>query len=412
MIERTILKTIEESIIQSPVTVLSGPRQVGKSTLVYNEFAKKGFSYVGLDDVREKSTAKSDPISFLQQHPYPLIIDEAQKAKELFPEIERIVNRVRLEKGSQAANGMYILSGSNSKALLDDAKESLAGRANILKMPPLSMREIQGKKEIPFYPDKISSENRSKDFLLSEDELLKYIVRGFMPELYDNPSKDTTSFYSSYLQTYLERDLPDVLEIKDEIKFENFLLLLASNTGEELVYENYSSQVGVSSTTIKTWIDTLSKMGIVYLVFPYNENSITKRVVKRPKMYFFDTGLACFLAGIRDSKTLKLSFLKGRFVETYFFNEIRKSYLNFNDDIPLYYYRDTNQNEIDLVLVKNGTISSIEFKSGVQFSLKDIEAFNTLKSSKLLPNTNCILCTTDKPYSLSKDTIVLPASGI
>jgi predicted AAA+ superfamily ATPase len=412
MIKRTILKKIEDSVLNSPVTLLSGPRQVGKSTLLYNEFLKKGFSYVGLDDVRERASAKSDPIGFLASHHYPLIIDEAQKAKELFPEIEKIVNRVRLEKGSSAANGTYILSGSNSKELLDDAKESLAGRVTIMKMPPLSMREILEKKEEPFFPNAIDSIARSKDFCLSQDDLLKYIVKGFMPELYDNPNKDTTSFYSSYLQTYMERDLPDALEVKDEIKFENFLTLLASNTGEELVYDSYSSDIGVSSMTIKSWVDVLFKMGIVYLAEPYYENSISKRIVKRPKLYFFDTGLACYLAGIRDANALKCSYLKGRLFETYFFNEIHKSYMNANDEVPLFYYRDTSQNEIDLVLVAGGKISAVEFKSGVQYGHKDISSFSCLSSSKLIHGMNAIVCTSDIPYSISKDVMVLPASAI
>lgn len=411
MIKRTILTQVIKSTKDYPVTILTGPRQVGKSTLVYNEFLQKGYSYIGLDDRKERISAIADPDQFLRTHPDPLIIDEVQKAKELFPEIEKIVNRARLEQGSVKANGMYILSGSNSKSLLDKTKESLAGRANIIKMPPLSMREIKGKEENPFEVRDILS-TRWKDFYLDENALLKYIVRGFMPELYNNIEMQTTPFYSSYLQTYMERDLPDELDINDEIKFENFLMLLASNTGEELVYENYSKQLGISSTTIKTWVNVLNKMGIVSLCYPYNENSILKRIVKRPKLYFFDTGFACYLAGIRDAETLSRSFLKGRFVETYFYNEIRKSFLNNGDDIPLYYYRDSNQKEIDMILVRNGTISCIEFKSGTEFSLKDVSAFEIIKNSKLIHGKNAIICTTDKPYSLSESVTVFPASII
>lgn len=412
MIKRDIADSIAKTVRDYPVTVVSGPRQVGKSTLVFHQFMKEGCGYVGLDDRGEQALAKNDPAGFLAAHPGKLIINEAQKAKELFPEIEKIVNRIRLEKGNREANGMFILIGSNSKALLEGARESFSGRVGIIEMSPLSMREIQGKEEIPFRPSKEDSFRRSQDFSLDEKKLLRYIVRGFMPGLYDNPEMDASTYYSSYLQTYMEKDLRDVIDVKDEVKYENFLMLLASNTEEELVYDSYAKQIGISAVTIKTWIDALFKMGIVYLCQPYNETSLVKRVVKRPKLYFFDTGFACYLAGIRDGETLGRSFLKGRFVETYFFNEVRKSYLNSNEDIPFYYYRDSMQGEVDLVLVANGTLSCVEFKSGSEFSKKNIAAFNNLNSTKLLRGVGAIVCTTDKPYAIDGNNLVLPASSI
>lgn len=412
MINRTILNPLKKSIKHFPVTILSGPRQVGKSTILYAYFLKQGFSYTTLDNHYDLMTAKNDPGQFLQMHPAPLIIDECQRAKELFPEIEAIVNKTRLEKGSSAANGMYILSGSSSKALLENAKESLSGRANILRMQPLSMREIHGFEDNPFQIDKTESAIRSKDFSVTENDLLTNIVTGGMPQLYDDPGTPRNQFFSDYIETYMSRDLPEVLDVKDNIKFENFMMLLASNTGEELVYENYAKQVGVSSPTVKEWISSLEKTGIIWFARSYNDQSIVKQVVKRPKLYFFDTGLACYLAGVRDAETLRNSFMKGRFVETFIANEIRKSYVNNGIDQPLYYYRDSSQNEIDLILLQQGKISFIECKSGSRFNGSDIKGFQALKKVSYEKGQNAIICTAPDPYSITKDTVVLPVSAI
>lgn len=412
MIERTILAQIEESIKHFPVTILSGPRQVGKSTTLYHNFLNKGYQYVTLDDRAELMTAKNDPALFLDGHPVPLIIDECQRAKELFPEIEARVNKARLEKGTKAANGMYILSGSSSKALLENAKESLSGRANILKMQPLSLREIHGYADVPFVIDKTKSVLRSKDYVLTDKELLEYIVKGGMPQLYDDPDTPQNQFFSDYIETYMTKDLPEVLDVKDDLKFENFMMLLASNTGEELVYDNYAKQVGVSAPTIKEWISSLIKTGIIWLARPYNDQSIVKQVVKRPKLYFFDTGLACYEAGIRDADTLERSFMKGRFVETCIANEIRKSYFNNGVDQPLYYYRDSRQNEIDLVLVHSGKISLIECKSGARYDASAIKGFASLSNVNLEKGTNAVICAAKEPYSITNDTLVLPISSI
>lgn len=412
MYNRTILAQIQNSLKHFPVTIVSGPRQVGKSTELYHNIRPLGYSYVTLDSRAELMTAKNDPELFLRNHPAPLIIDECQRAKELFPVIEEIVNRTRLEKGTKAANGMYILSGSSSKALLENAKESLAGRANILKMNPLSMREIHNDIDLPFDIDKTISVRRASDYLITEKELLEYIVRGMMPQLYDDPDTPRDQFFSDYIETYMQKDLPEILNVKDDLKFENFLMLLASNTGEELVYDNYAKQIGVSSPTIKEWVSCLVKTGIIWLVKPYNDQSFAKRIVKRPKMYFFDTGLACYEAGIRDAETLSGSFMKVRFVETYIANEIRKSYMNNGTDQPIYYYRDSQKNEVDLVIVRNGFLKLIECKSGTRFTSSDIRAFSCLDSVQLQRGTDALICTAEKAYAVTENVMALPVSAI
>ena len=412
MINRFIGDSLDETIKHFPIVLLTGPRQIGKSTLIYNRYFNNGFSYISLDDQLELMIAKRDPKSFLELHKTPLIIDEAQKAPELFPYIEEIVNKSRLEKGNKESNGMYILSGSQRSELLEKSKESLSGRVCILDMNNLSINEILAKDNKPFSIDILESSKRANRYTLNEEEAFKYIVRGFFPGLYDDMELNTQLFYSSYLATYMQKDLRELTNINDESKFINFLRLLASNTGEELVYDNYAKQVGVALNTIKSWVSTLTKTGVIYLVNPYNEESIVKRIVKRPKMYFFDTGLAAYLCGIDSAKTLQNSFLKGRFFETFIFNEIRKSYMNSGISQELYYYRDKDQNEVDLVLVKDGTLSCIEIKTGQSFNASATKAFKKLENTKLNTGSNAIVCTANKVALLNDETLLLPISAI
>ena len=412
MLERTILKQVKESIKHFPVTILSGPRQVGKSTLLYNNMIKQGYSYITLDDRNDRMDAVNDPKSFLERLDYPVIIDECQRAKGLFVEIEAYVNKVKLEKGTKYANGLFILSGSSSKALLENAKESMAGRCNILKMNPLSIREILSLKEEPFLIDKKISYNRSLDYSVNEKQLLDYIIKGTMPQFYDDLDTPRRQYFSSYIETYISKDLPEVLEIRNEKQFNDFLTIIASNTGQELVYDNYAKEVGVKAPTIKQWVSALEKTGIIWLARPYNEQSIVKQITKRPKIYFFDTGMACYLSGINDVFTLENSFLKGRMIETWIANEIRKSYMNNGEDQIINYYRDNNQNEIDLVILNNGLLTLIECKSGSNYNAGDVLSFDCLKNTKYKKGTNAIICTTDKIYSISQDILVLPISSI
>ncbi len=412
MIQRHIKQIVEENIKHFPIILLTGPRQIGKSTLLYNCFIDKGFSYVSLDDPLELASAKVDPRTFLEMHKAPLIIDEAQKAPELFVELERIVNKSRLEKGNNESNGLYILSGSQRQALLDKSSESLSGRVGLVDMSTLSLSEIHGRVNVPFQVDTSLAINRVKDYHIDQKKAFEYIVRGFFPVLYIDKSLNTRLFYSSYVQTYLEKDLKELISISDEVKFINFLKLLSSNTGEEIVLDNYSKQVGVSLNTIKSWTNALIKSEIIYLVYPYNEYSIAKRVVKRPKMYFFDTGLAAYLCGIDCAETLENSFLKGRFFETFIYNEIRKSYINNGEIQTLYYYRDKEQNEVDLVLLRDGILSLVEIKAGQSFNLFNVKSFKKLDGSQYKKGKNAIVCTSDRVSLLDESTIILPISAI
>lgn len=410
MISRTIKKQILSSLKSKPVVLITGARQVGKSTLCYEIKKELGYNYVSLDDMSERRMAQNDPEMYLQTHKSPLIIDEIQYAPGLFDVIESIVNKAKLENGDNS--GMFILTGSQAYELMKGVSESLAGRVAIIRMSPLSTREINGSNEAKFDFDPIELNNRSKDFKIEAADLYKLIVKGMFPELYSKKGLDVNSFYSDYVSTYLERDVSQIINLKDKYKFQSFMQVLASLTGEELVYDTLAKAVGVKIETIKSWISVLLAGDIIYLLQPYNEISIVKRIVKRPKIYFNDTGLACYLAGLNDTKVLERSFFKGRFVETYIVNEIRKSFKNNGEKDNFYYYRDNNQNEIDLIILDGGILHFIECKSGVSFNKSDVKGFSQLKDSNYEIGNSFVICNTQTMYKIDEKIYAIPISSI
>ena len=409
MIKRHIYDQIVNSIKSKPVTLITGARQVGKSTIAF-EFEKMGYSYVSLDNARERETARKDPDLFLQLHPWPVIIDEVQKAPELFESIEEIVNN---EKRKRIDNyGMFILTGSQSYKLMKGVTESLAGRVSIIHMMPLSRNEILGRNEPVFDFDLKKIQKRANDNPLTVIELFDNIVKGFYPELYSNSGLKLQKFYSDYVETYIERDVSDLVNVKDKLLFMHFMELVASLTGEEIVYDNIAKILGVDKKTVMSWLSILIAGNIVYLLEPYNEMSIAKRIVRRPKLYFTDTGLACYLARLTSGEILQNSNFSGRFVETYIINELRKSYVNNGIEPHFYYYRDNNMNEIDLVIIQDGKLHRVECKSGIKFNNSAVKGFKQLDKTNYQIGAKAIICNTDKIYPLDDGVYVLPLSGI
>lgn len=409
MIKRTILSQIELSIKSRPVTLITGARQVGKSTIA-SLFIRKGFNYVSLDNSRERELAKKDPIQFLQLHQWPLIIDEVQRAPELFEALEEIVNREKLH--NEKNYGMYILTGSQMYKLMRGVSESMAGRISIIHMLPLSRNEIIGREEHIFDFNFKNIQNNAKNNPLSINDLFDSIVHGYFPELFSNELLTPERFYADYVETYIERDVSEIINIKDKFTFFKFMEMLASLTGQELIYDNLAKAVKVDKKTIKSWISILLAGDIIYLLEPYNEISITKRIVKRPKIYFCDTGLACYLARLNSSQTLKSSIFSGRFVETYIINEIRKSYINNGLNPNFYYYRDNNMNEIDLIIINKGKLHRIECKSGITYNMSAVKGFKQVENTNYILGESAIICNTDTLYPLEDNIFVLPISGI
>lgn len=410
MIYRTIYEKVKKSINSKPITLITGSRQVGKSTLC-KEFVKfHGYNYVSLDNIRELAFAKNDPAMFLKEHKAPLIIDEVQKCEELFVEIESIVNEARFNDLDN--RGMYILTGSQSYNLMKNITESMAGRVSIITMSPLSIREIKGIKENAFEIDPTKNNIDAKLNNYSLDEFYNYIVKGFYPEIYDLNIEDTEQFYSDYVMSYIERDVSQIINLKDKLKFQRFMEIAASLTGEELVYDSIAKGVGVSVSTIESWMSILVSGNIVTLLEPYYENSILKRVVRRPKIIFNDTGLAAFLAGLNNQVVLKKSQFKGRFVETFIINEIIKSYKNNGKQAKFYYYRDSEQREIDLIILHDGCLNLIECKSGTTFNKTHIKAFKQLENTKYIICNSGIVCNTDIVYAIKEGIYAVPINAV
>lgn len=409
MIKRTIKDVVHNSINSYPITLITGARQIGKSTLCYELAKQYNYNYVSLDDIDNRSEASTDPKFFLSKHKAPLIIDEVQYAPILFNCLESIVNKKRLETGE--ANGMYILTGSQKFKLMQNVTESMAGRVGVINMSTLSYNETIGRNEIPFSVDLDKLFDRVEP-KITTDRLFELITKGFYPELYRNNNLNVNTFYSNYVATYVDRDVSELVNVKNKLLFHKLMQLLASLTGEELVYDNLAKLVGVDKKTIVNWISVLEASNIIYLLQPYYELSLTKRVVKRPKIYFKDTGLACYLAKLGDPKSLAVSHFAGHFVETYVINELIKSYENTESYAEFYYYRDNDQNEVDLIIQSNGELTLIEIKSGMNFNNSSIKGFKALEGSKYKINKSCIICLSTDIYKINDNVYALPISVI
>ena len=349
MIPRTIYPHILESIRNKPVTLITGARQTGKTFLCREIHETMGINYVTLADRQERELANKDPDAFLKIHGSPLIIDEIQKAKNLFDSIEAAVDKAIFER--KDSRGMYVITGSQAYKLMEGVSESLAGRVGIIRMSPLSISEIAGRENRPFIPDPIAASSRK----IHKDVPSVYadIYRGSYPELYDNADLKAHTFYADYVDTYIAQDVMEIINLRDQHKFFNFMQVVASLTGQELVESTICNSAGINSRTLKEWLSVLEAGEIIRLMQPYNGASTVKRVTKRPKIYFRDTGLACYLARITDPNTLMASYLKGPIAETYIVNEIIKTYTNQKENAAFYYYRSSDGNEVDLLIQRN-----------------------------------------------------------
>lgn len=410
MIPRTVLPLIEERIALKPVVLITGPRQCGKTTVCLEIAKKHGFGYVSLAEPAHRRAANDDPEYFLSAHPAPVIIDEVQYAPVLFDSIEASVDRTRAE--GREAEGMYILTGSQAYNLMEGVTQSMAGRVSIIEMSPLSLSEIHERKEIPFAVDPLLNNKRAAECPLTPEDVFSLIVRGSYPELHAKKELKSSTFYADYVSSYIERDVSQIINLKDRSKFEAFLELAASLTGQELVYETIAKAVGVSAVTVKSWMGVLQAGGIVHLLQPYYERSATKRIVRHPKLYFCDTGLACYLSKVFDPATLRAGYLAGPMVETFMVNEIIKSYRNNGEEAGFYFYRDSSNNEIDLVILRNGGLTLVECKAGMRFEARDAKSFDRLKGSVYRMEESCILCLCRDAYPVKEGVFALPVSSI
>ena len=417
-INRTIEKKLKEMEGVFPAILVTGARQSGKSTLLeyITNNEKRNVNSVSLDDMKERMLAQEDPELFIRRHETPLIIDEFQYAPNLLSYIKLKIDEARKEElfGNGKKTGtLYYLTGSQVFETMEEVSESLAGRIGIIDLHPLSTREINHSKEDMFIPDINLLKKREPIKKQSISKLFERIYRGSYPELYKNSKMDIEAYFSSYVRTYIERDVRKIINIQNEQKFMKFISAIAARTAQEYNASDIAKDVGVDLETINKWTAILSNTYMIYLLQPHMNNNVG-RIIKRPKIYFMDTGLACYLTGYVSSKTLERSAYSGQIFETYIISEIVKSFTNNNKDPKkhLYYYRDNNQKEIDLLVINEDCIYPVEIKKSANPGTDAIKNFNIVKKFEMKSPNGIVLCLTENIHPIDENNYLLPIEYI
>jgi predicted AAA+ superfamily ATPase len=405
MYQRTLQQTIHTISASFPVLMLTGPRQVGKTTLL--EMCSEGArTYVTLDDLDARSLAQRDPALFLQTWQPPVTIDEIQYAPQLFSAIKIMVDRDK-------RNGLFWLTGSQKFHLMRGITESLAGRVAIVDLLGLSQAELCGRAAAsrPFLPTPqwIAQAGQTAQ---EQPKRLKDIYRsiwlGSYPRLLEQGERSRDLFYRSYVQTYIQRDVQDVLKVSDQMAFNRFLGAVAARTGQLLNYASLARDVEVDNKTVKSWLSILEASGLVYLLQPYHRN-LTKRLVKTPKLYFLDTGLAAYLTKWPDAESMEAGSMSGAILETWLFAEILKSYWHNGLEANLFFYRDTDQREVDLLLEVGDTLYPVEFKKTASPSQNVARQFTPLDKLGKTIGPGAVICFVERDIPLSQTVTAIPA---
>ena len=407
-LEKTVLKAAGEFAC----ITLYGARQTGKSTMVRTLF--DNIEYVTLDSSRERALAKQDPELFLESHGTPLIIDEIQKADTLMEAIKIKIDEAKLNcvKNGENTGLMYILTCSNTHEIRQKASETLAGRTAIIEVGSLTeceKRQIDGE---AFVPDiEIIKSKKTKLLAKNRYEVFEEIFKGGMPEYWIN-NIDRTAFFESYITTYLEKDVSKMINVDKLDDFRRFMTITALRTGQQVDYTEIGRAVGIDSRTAKGWISILEASGITMLLQPY-ANNLAKRIIKTPKLYFLDTGLCAYLCGWSDPKILEASPMAGAFFETYVVSEIVKSLRNDGKRVEytLYYYRDRDQKEVDILYIKDQTIYPIEIKKGIGKDNAN-KNFSILDQYKMPVATGLIIDTGESILPLNRNAYYCPVGMI
>lgn len=411
-IKRSIEQTITKLSEEFPVIVVTGARQVGKSTML-RMIKDEGMNYVSLDDMDVRNLALSDPKYFLEQYSYPLLIDEIQYAPDLLPYIKMIVDEERLKslKNNEPTRALFWLTGSQQFNVMKNISESLAGRVGVLSLYSLSLSEITHNASSVFSPNVDELKKKEVATMLDTKQIFERIYSGGMPSVVTE-KVDRNDYFSSYVTTYIERDVRQLLNVGRTIEFYNFLQYIAVRTAQEVNYNSIAGDIGIDSKTAKNWISILEASGIIYLLQPYYSN-LSNRIIKSPKLYFMDTGLCSYLAKYPNAETLEVGALGGAIFETFVVSEIIKNLTSHGIDprMRLYYYRDKEQKEIDLVYVEGDTLYPVEIKKGVSPSNPD-KNFDVLQKYSKDVATGIVLCMSKSLQPINKNCWLVPVEYI
>ena len=406
-ISRAIEKTFLAAVRDFKVVLVTGPRQCGKTTMMKKmaEDENRGRKYISLDDFATRKMAVESPNLFLQVYKPPVFIDEVQHAPQLFSYIKMYVDEYQQP-------GDIWLSGSQIFKLMENVQESLAGRVGILKMNTFSQAEIEEVESSPFRPEIdyliARGENRKK---IEMPELYERIFKGSLPDVVQHELSSRDRLYSSYIATYIERDVREISGIIDSLKFYDFVTATAAHIGQIINFRTIADAAGISVQTAKEWMQILERLGIIFFLHPYT-NNLLKRTISKPKLYFYDTGLAIYLTRWSDSITLMNGSFNGAALENFVVSEIVKSYYNAGEEHYINYYRDKDAKEIDIVREINNTVYPMEIKKTGLPDARITKVFSVLENKGKTVAPGIVLCTAQNISTLGKGNYVVPIAFI
>ena len=400
-IKRSLEKVVMQASNEYPVILVTGPRQSGKTTMLQKLMEDTGRSYVSLDDLNERTLAKSDPELFLQLHQPPVLIDEVQYAPELFTYIKILADRSK-------EPGAFWLTGSQAFRLMEGVRESLAGRVAVMSLTPMSQSEMSGCELEPFRID-LDDLNSRKEGRNAVDVLgiYEHIFRGSMPAVASGQVTNLQMFYSSYIATYIERDVRELSDSIDSLKFMRFVTAAAARCGQMINMAEVAKDADINQKQVRDWLGILETLGIIFFLHPYS-NNLLKRLVKTPKLYFYDTGLVSYLTRWSSAETLANGAMSGAIFENYAVSEIAKTYLGCGQEPYMYYYRDKDAKEIDIVLDRDGRLHPIEIKRSSTPGKELTRVFSLLDRASVPRGNGAIICMKQEISAIDRNNYIIP----
>lgn len=404
-ISRSLETVVKQVTLEYPVVLVTGSRQVGKTTMLQKLMEGTERRYVTLDDLNERSLAKTDPEMFLQLHKPPVLIDEVQYAPELF-------TYIKIYADSHQEPGAFWLTGSQVFKLMHGVQESLAGRVAVLSMTSLAQAELCQAPMSPFQIELSELVARAETRKAADtEEIFERIYRGSMPAIASGKNSNSQIFYSSYLSTYIQRDVKELSDAVDALKFLRFMTAVAARCSQMLNIAEIAQDADINQKQAKDWLQILETLGIIFYLHPYS-NNLLKRLVKTPKLYFYDSGLVCYLTRWSSAEVLQSGAMNGAMLENYVVSEIAKTYLNSGKETYMYYYRDKDAREIDVILEHDGILNPIEIKKTANPGSTLTKVFSLLDKASVPRGNGAVVCMKQSVGVIDRENFIVPVWAI
>ena len=404
-ISRSLETVVKQVTLEYPVVLVTGSRQVGKTTMLQKLMEGTERRYVTLDDLNERSLAKTDPEMFLQLHKPPVLIDEVQYAPELF-------TYIKIYADSHQEPGAFWLTGSQVFKLMHGVQESLAGRVAVLSMTSLAQAELCQAPMSPFQIELSELVARAETRKAADtEEIFERIYRGSMPAIASGKNSNSQIFYSSYLSTYIQRDVKELSDAVDALKFLRFMTAVAARCSQMLNIAEIAQDADINQKQAKDWLQILETLGIIFYLHPYS-NNLLKRLLKTPKLYFYDSGLVCYLTRWSSAEVLQSGAMNGAMLENYVVSEIAKTYLNSGKEPYMYYYRDKDAREIDVILEHDGILNPIEIKKTANPGSTLTKVFSLLDKASVPRGNGAVVCMKQSVGVIDRENFIVPVWAI